>query len=495
VPAKARLATATVCCSIMVCPRPKRARDCRAARQAVEAAGGAPEPPPARGADWAEGVEGAAAARGAGELGLLTATEPLARAFLGWRPPSVQQACTLLHPIRACAAGAGGATGGGARGGRGRRAARPPLPPSSQTAMFMCSCRWRAGRRGVRRAPVRVCAGCTSLWCPGLRNKPACAGGALGGGARGGRRRARGPAGPRGRAAGARPAAAAGCSRARAAGGCRRRAVRTGGRGCAPAAAARRTRSSGGERARGGVCDAASAPALSERRPAGPCCSEWAASQSSEPSRPRQRPGATAPGPARAGCGAWAAPLGEWAALDTAGRLRRLAAAPGAAAPSLPPPPSAAPMQPLRAALATVLRSLPARERDVAAAALLAERAAAAPGLAWAAALVAAEAQQLQARPASAECMAHGQWRLPCVLACLPLLCGRKGGQWTRRGGRHAAPASVSSVAALHCCRAVENVAALRCCRAVEKVMGYCACRRAPALHGRRVKQNTCMLF
>ena len=49
------------------------------------------EPAPAREADWAEGEEGAAAAREAGELGLLTATEPLARAFLGWRPPSLQQ--------------------------------------------------------------------------------------------------------------------------------------------------------------------------------------------------------------------------------------------------------------------------------------------------------------------------------------------------------------------------------------------------------------------
>jgi len=60
-------------------------------------------------------------------------------------------------------------------------------------------------------------------------------------------------------------------------------------------------------------------------------------------------------------------------------------------------------MQPLRAALAAVLRRLPARERRAAAAALLAERVAAAPGLAWAAALVAAEAQQLQARPAPVE--------------------------------------------------------------------------------------------
>jgi len=97
---------------------PRRARDRRAARQAAEAAGGAPEPPPARAADWAEGAEGAAAARAAGELGLLTATEPLARAFLGWRPPSRQQARTLPHSTRACAAGAGGALGGVARGGR-----------------------------------------------------------------------------------------------------------------------------------------------------------------------------------------------------------------------------------------------------------------------------------------------------------------------------------------------------------------------------------------
>ncbi|KAK9831894.1 hypothetical protein WJX81_006720 [Elliptochloris bilobata] len=58
---------------------------------AVEAASGAEEPLPAREADWAEGEDGAAAARELDELGLLTATEPLARAFLGWRPPSLQQ--------------------------------------------------------------------------------------------------------------------------------------------------------------------------------------------------------------------------------------------------------------------------------------------------------------------------------------------------------------------------------------------------------------------
>lgn len=63
--------------------------------QAVEAAGGAAPPAPAREADWAEGEEGAAAARAAGELGLLTATEPLARLFLGWRSPSLQQARAL----------------------------------------------------------------------------------------------------------------------------------------------------------------------------------------------------------------------------------------------------------------------------------------------------------------------------------------------------------------------------------------------------------------
>lgn len=58
----------------------------------MDAGGGGAEQAPAREADWAEGEKGAAAAREAGELGLLTATEPLARAFLGWRPPSLQQA-------------------------------------------------------------------------------------------------------------------------------------------------------------------------------------------------------------------------------------------------------------------------------------------------------------------------------------------------------------------------------------------------------------------
>jgi len=45
-----------------------------------------------------------------------------------------------------------------------------------------------------------------------------------------------------------------------------------------------------------------------------------------------------------------------------------------------------------------VLGRAPAAERQAAAAALLAERAAGEPDLAWCAALVAAEAQQLQAR-------------------------------------------------------------------------------------------------
>jgi len=83
-------------------------------------------------------------------------------------------------------------------------------------------------------------------------------------------------------------------------------------------------------------------------------------------------------------------------------------------------------MQPLRAALATVLRSLPARERDVAAAALLAERAAAAPGLAWAASLRKRSSSRRGPPLLSVWRTVNGDFRA-CWLACRSCVGGRVG--------------------------------------------------------------------